>query len=108
MLRNPQLLSLCVKYAAKQNRRLAEKLMEMSSLIGDDDTTFVSTPEVSATKQVNRRLVIHSASKSTAKSNVKKKEVNVEVTKEVTENGSSLTVKSVSNFNYSFIHVTLI
>lgn len=33
MLRNPQLLNLCVKYAAKQNRRLADKLMEMAPLI---------------------------------------------------------------------------
>lgn len=32
MLRNEQLLNLCVKYAAKQNRRLAEKLREIAPL----------------------------------------------------------------------------
>lgn len=36
MLRNPQLLNLCVKYAAKQNRRLAEKLMEIGPMMNGD------------------------------------------------------------------------
>lgn len=36
MLRNPQLLNLCAKYAAKQNRRLAEKLMEIVPIVNND------------------------------------------------------------------------
>lgn len=37
MLGNPQLLNLCVKYAGKQNRRLAEKLMEIGPLLNGYD-----------------------------------------------------------------------
>lgn len=40
MLGNSQLLNLCVKYAAKQNRRLAEKLMEIAPLMGNNVVSF--------------------------------------------------------------------
>lgn len=37
MLGNPQLLNLAMKYASKQNRRLAEKLMEIAPLMQNSD-----------------------------------------------------------------------
>lgn len=37
MLGNPQLLTLAIKYASKQNRRLAEKLTELANSFTSDN-----------------------------------------------------------------------
>lgn len=45
MLGNSQILNLAIKYASKQNRRLAEKLLEIAPSIGDENgesNSFIS------------------------------------------------------------------
>lgn len=48
MLGNPQILNLAVKYASKQNRRLAEKLLEIAPMIGDENGENNSFTSVSS------------------------------------------------------------